>query len=426
MQKLIRVGIILTSIFILRAQDLSTLKNMAVEKSPLLNLLKAKLNAAENKIPQVSNLADPMLVIGLNNLPVSSFKFDEEPMTSKSISISQAFPFFGKLNSAEAVAAADIPIILEELNENTNQIIFEVTNAYLDFNLFVESKNTVEQNKNLYQTLLEIVRIKYQVSKASQQDIFKLELKLDRLDEKIQNIETGIVNSKDKIENIIYAGFEPFSNSDSFDISKYPINTKEGYLNLAIANRPLLKNIDAKITKAEKIKSLSHYSFYPDFTVTLQYAQRDKLISTANNLNDFLSVKLGMNLPLNYGGKTDAKIAEALSYIEVFEKQYEQSLQLLKISINKSHNLLENYISNFSLYQNTMQPRAYASFEASLGSYKTNEADILDVINSVDQILDLKLNIIKNKFDFLKELAKIEFLTGTNLFTPATGGNYEK
>src|SRR5450631_3133923 len=68
-----------------------------VSRHPSIRMKSAEVEAARRRISQRSSLMDPMMMIGVQNLPTNSFSFNEEPMTSKMIGISQSFPFFGKL-----------------------------------------------------------------------------------------------------------------------------------------------------------------------------------------------------------------------------------------------------------------------------------------------------------------------------------------
>ncbi len=43
-------------------------------------------------MPQAGALPDPMLMMGVQNLPTNSFSFNKELMTSKMIGLSQTFP----------------------------------------------------------------------------------------------------------------------------------------------------------------------------------------------------------------------------------------------------------------------------------------------------------------------------------------------
>ncbi|MCZ7616388.1 MAG: TolC family protein [Ignavibacteriaceae bacterium] len=102
--------------------SLDSLINQALLVSPKLKMLKAKYNASESRIEVNSNLPDPMLTLGLMNLPTNSFSFTQEPMTGKIVGLSQAFPFPGKLGSVADVAEKDAEIVTKEISDSENEI----------------------------------------------------------------------------------------------------------------------------------------------------------------------------------------------------------------------------------------------------------------------------------------------------------------
>src|SRR4030067_2495925 len=67
----------------------------AFQNNPEISAAKKKWEILKEKIPQASALEDPMLGFGVVNLP-TNFRFKDEDMTMKEISISQKFPFPGK------------------------------------------------------------------------------------------------------------------------------------------------------------------------------------------------------------------------------------------------------------------------------------------------------------------------------------------
>ena len=97
----ILIFIIPTSYIIGQQQNsiLDSLIRTSIEVSPKINMLKAKRNAAYNRIEQNSNLPDPVLTLGLRNLPTNSFSFNQDPMTQTAIGLRQTIPFPGKLSA---------------------------------------------------------------------------------------------------------------------------------------------------------------------------------------------------------------------------------------------------------------------------------------------------------------------------------------
>ncbi|MDA8086019.1 MAG: TolC family protein, partial [Nitrospiraceae bacterium] len=98
--------------------SLSALLKEAREKNPGLSAVKYKYRAALARVPQAGALPDPMLMTGIQNLPVNSFEFDEDMMTSKMIGISQTFPFFGKRALREKAASEEARAVKGDYGED--------------------------------------------------------------------------------------------------------------------------------------------------------------------------------------------------------------------------------------------------------------------------------------------------------------------
>ena len=85
----------------------------ALQNNPQLTVFNESINSLKEKPAQVRSLDNPRLQMSIMNLPSDSFKFDQEPMTQKHISIMQKFPFPGKLRLRGAIAEKAIDMAAE-------------------------------------------------------------------------------------------------------------------------------------------------------------------------------------------------------------------------------------------------------------------------------------------------------------------------
>ena len=72
---------------------LEALIDEALSNNPGLKAAEQKLDAYRERPLQEESLDNPRLGLGLLNLPVNSFSFDQEPMTQKQVSLLQKIPF---------------------------------------------------------------------------------------------------------------------------------------------------------------------------------------------------------------------------------------------------------------------------------------------------------------------------------------------
>ena len=176
--------------------QLDSLVNQAVRLSPKLKMLQAKQSAAESKVNVNSNLPDPVLTLGLANLPTNSFSFTQEPMTGKIVGLSQAVPFPGKLGANAAAAGKDAEIVSEEYKDAENEIIKNVSQNYYELIYIRKAIAIAKESKTLLQKIAEVVNANYAVSKSSQQNVLKVQLEITTINDKI-------VELKDKENSIV-------------------------------------------------------------------------------------------------------------------------------------------------------------------------------------------------------------------------------
>jgi len=393
-------------------ESLKALIDKAIEVSPKIKMLEMKKLAASNRIEQNSNLPDPMLTLGFANLPVNSFSFTQEPMTGKIIGLSQAFPFPGKLSEQSDVNRKDVDIVEQEILDAKNEIRKNVIKIYNELVYFRKAIEIANANKDLLNNIAEVVRTKYSVSTASQQNLLKVELEITNLAEKIEDL-----HSKESSQlAVINALLLRLSNSsiDTKNIQdiKYQQLNVEALIDSAIKYRPFLEGIKEAKQKETLKNSLAGYEYYPNFNLALQYSFRDKIEKTNTPLDDFFSVMIGISLPFNYGGKVSSKIEETEAMQNLYDEQYQLSLQVLRSSFGSSIAKLNSLQQRIKLISEGSLIQANENLKSTLTSYQVGQVDFLNVIDAQNSLLKIENDLYRLKTDYLNEIAEIEFLTG--------------
>jgi outer membrane protein, heavy metal efflux system len=410
---IISITIFLANISFAQNESLNDLIQKAIEVSPKLKMLEMKKQAASNRIEQNSNLPDPMLTLGFTNLPVNSFSFTQEPMTGKIVGLSQAFPFPGKLSEQADVNKKDVDIIEQEMVDAKNEIRKNFIESYNELLYLREAIKISKSSKDLLNNIAEVVRTKYSVSTASQQNLLKVELEITNLNEKIEELNSKENSQLSILNALLLRSADSQIETMDFPKLEYKQYTVETLVDSAIKNRPFLEGIKEAQQKEVLKKSLVEYDYYPNFNLAFQYSFRDKIESTNTPLNDLFSVLVGISLPINYGGKISSKVQETESMLELYDEQYQMSLQMLKstfgVSVAKINSLQERIklVSEGSLIQ------ANENLKTTLTSYQVGQVDFLNVIDAQNSLLKVENDLYRLKTDYLNEIAELEFLTGT-------------
>lgn len=413
------VMLIISFTIIISAQQnnpiLNTIIKRSIEISPKLKMLKAKREVAYNKISQKSNLPDPMLSLAFTNLPTNTFVFDQEPMTGKVVGLTQLFPFPGKLSAIEDEAAIDTLIIDQEINDEVNKITETVTKNYYDLNYFRRAIFYAKESKKLLKEIEDVVSVKYTVSTATQQNLIKVQLELTKISDKIEELNSREKSTLSVLNSYLLQDAETEIKTELIEKVK-PITVTSQKLNeLAQANRPFLKGIKLFVEKAKLKQLVARKDYLPNFSLGVQYSFRDRIASSGVNLNNLMTFALGISLPLNYGGKVTAKVEEAVSLQRLYEEQYSSALQFLDSRFGSDIAELKSIEERINLFEDGLMPQAQQNLKSALASYQVNEVDFINVIDAQDQLFQIETNLYRLKTSYLKQIADLEFLTGTRL-----------
>lgn len=394
---------------------LNNLIDEAIQVSPKIKMLKSKMAVAGSKIEQGTNLPDPMLTLGLVNMPTNSFSFTQEPMTGKIIGLTQAFPFPGGLGTASDVKAMDTLIVAQEIEDFKNEIRKSISTLYFDLRLVREEIVFSNESMSLLKQISEVVKSKYEVSEASLQNIIQVEVQITRVQERIETLLGR--------ENAILSEFnalllrEESSTVETNEIAPIKNNTYSSVALIKTANefRPFLKGIELSEQKSKLMENYADYSYYPNFQVGLQYTQRDYSSVTGQNWNDFFSVVVGVTLPLGYGGKYSSKVNEAKYLQSFYREQYSSSIQSLNQAFGKITAKLNELHIREKLISQTLLSQAEQALQASLSDYQVGRIDFVNVINTENDILKIKTDLLKIRTEYSKNIAQLEFLVGTKI-----------
>lgn len=412
---IIGLTILFTTFSFGQTESLQELINTAIELSPKIKMLEMKKLAASNRIEQNSNLPDPMLTLGFANLPVNSFSFTQEPMTGKIVGLSQAFPFPGKLGELADVNEKDVDIVEQEILDATNEIRKNVIISYDELLYVREAISIANSSKDLLKNIAEVVRTKYSVSTASQQNLLKVELEITNISEKIEDLKSKESSQLSMLNALLLQNESSPFQTPEFPEIDYQTFTVDALVDSAVKYRPFLAGIKEAKQKEILKQTLAEYDYYPNFNLALQYSFRDKIERTNTPLDDFFTVMVGISLPFNYGGKVNSKVEETESMQKLYDEQYQMSLQMLKSSFGVSVAKINSIRERIKLVSEGSLIQANENLKTTLTSYQVGQVDFLNVIDAQNSLLKIGNDLYRLKTDYLNEIAELEFLTGTEL-----------
>jgi outer membrane protein TolC len=286
---------------------LRSLVREALERNPDLQSTQLTSEAKEQRILPAGSLPDPMVSFAFANFPVDDFDFNKEPMTSINIGITQAFPFPGKLSLKEEIARLDAVQAVDRVDTLKDLIRFRVKK---DFFLLLENREVtrlVEKNKALLGELLAVANSRYAVGKTPQQDLFKAQVEISRLENML------IALRKKRVE--LLADLNTLRNRpvgeavdlpQSYTVPEVLYSEKE-LLDIAKASNPDLKRKEDAVRQKETALKLAKKQILPDFQIGAVYRFRDDAPNGVDR-PDFFTAQVMASVPIWHGRKQDKEV----------------------------------------------------------------------------------------------------------------------
>ena len=395
-------------------QTLNTFIETAREQNPNLLEAKNRINIYKQIPDQRSSWKDPMLTLGLANLPVDTFSFREQAMTQKQIQVTQEIPFPGKTALMKEAAEKDVSIAKWNLKELELNIIRQVKESFYELCFVNSALDTTRQNKVLLKQFVTIAESKYSVGKGIQQDVLKAQVELSKIMDELIELRQLQANETAKLNTLMNRlPQEPLEIPHGLSQTNFifDITTLQ---DLAVKNRPFLQGIQSAINKFTVTKKLAEKEYYPNIQVGVRYGQRQN--SAIQDHPDFISGFIGVNIPIWFATKQQKKVAEENYRILTAKDSYNAARNdvFLKIKLIVDKEIKGREL--ISLIKTGIIPQARQSLESALAAYSVDKIDFLTLIDNQVTLLKWEIKYHRQLTDYEQNLAALEHVVGQQLF----------
>ncbi len=393
----------------------SSAVEVAVSGNPNLAEMQARYSALLDVPSQVSTLPDPTVSFNAMNFPTDTYDRSQEPMTQLQFGISQAIPFPGKLRLKKEAANYDAQAAGYSVDELHLRLVKNVKSKWWQLYYLDRALETVKNNQTLLRQFITVTQTKYETGKGLQQDVLLAQLEFSKLID--QEILLKAIRRNEMIQLNVLMG-RPANTAIELasDASKsMPDLVDENVLYMkAETSRPLLKQMEVQIDAAQSRLDLAKREYYPDFKLGITYGDR-----TGNNASpmggersDFLSVMVGVTIPLYAGSKQSKKISQKSR--EKRSKQYAllDKKGIVTQEISTAVTDYQRAKQQFSLFSHGIVPQARQTVQSMMVGYQVSEVDFLNLLRSQITLFNYELQYWKALSDAKQALASLEAAVG--------------
>lgn len=399
----------------------------AIESDDWLKSSELKESAFRDESTSHVTLPDPVMSIGVANLPTDSWEFDQENMTQLKVGVTQRFPGGDsrKVKARKSQLMADVNPY--QRLERKAQLTRTVSYLWLDSYLAWRSIQLIENDRYLFEQLVDVTTARYQsaLGKARQQDVVRAQLELTKLEDRLTRLHLHYDTNRQLLAQWLPAqsAYTPLTQELSGTMSKGFMSVD--VLEKSMSKHPQLRITDKQIDIRQADIDLAKQDYKPGWALNASYGYRDDA-PTGMKRSDFLSVGVSFDIPVFTSNRQDKTVSAARSRKQALSIDYQLLHKKLLSQALKTQSKLERLAERSSLYQNKLLKQAHEQAEASLSAYTNDDGDFADVMRAYISELNSKIEALEIEIKQRKALATMEYLlAGENIEVQENNYEYE-
>ena len=337
--------------------------HLALQNEPGFSALQASADALRQQSIAAGALPEPTLRVGLNNFPLQSGGFTTEGMTHGAIGFRQDFP----AGNTRAIDTRRYEFLAGEMNEGAvareRNVLAAARRAWLDLYYWERAHELVMESRPFFADLATITRSLYAVGRKTQQDLFRAELELSRLDDRLIKIESQRSRAHAALGQWIGTDARRPLARNLPDWDQVPAFES---LQTTLLQHPLMRAADAKIEARTAGVDFAKERSKPSWALDVGYSYRDGSLPSGEPRSDFISVGVTIGLPMLRKKSVDSTISAALQERRSARSSREQTLRSLQNQLAAEYAQWQDLTRRLALYKGRILLQARNHAEASL------------------------------------------------------------
>ena len=399
----------------------------ALERNPGIQAAVAEVRVQLERIPQVTSLSDPLIRTVIRPEPIQTAAGD----MYFTLGVSQTIPLLTKLERAGNIAAAETRMALERLNSKRVGIIADVERAYWRIYQLDRYVELTRENRLLLEDLERVVDTQYQVGKAQQQDLLRVQMELAKLrddEHRYQIHRSSAVAALNQLMD--HPPQRKVPTTEPVDVPTVRADV-ENLVALAADHSPELAVLRQQVQRDREQIELARLGYWPDVTVGVEWNYVDPRGPFIPPVNPQTGMRPPINRKSEVGDDNWALTVQMnipiwSQRIEATKREARQRLLATQAELRSTENLIAFRIydawSRVAAQEHTLRvleaeliPQSRQTYEVTLTAYQAGETDFLTLIDNWRRRLYFELMRHRETVDLETAFADMQREVGLQL-----------
>lgn len=375
---------------------------LSLQRSSLTKAANASLLASRESAAKADQLPDPMLKVGIDNLPVTGsdrYSTTSDFMTMRRVGIEQQWVSSDKRVARSERAQRAVEMEESIYLESVAKVREGAAKAWVNVLYGQRTLALVSAMEKEAAADLNAMNAAHRGAKANASDVMQAQLTLSQAQDATRKNTQDLRNARLALSR--WTGMPAATVADetpklTSHVPGLPVEELEKYHPMLLTARRAINLADADSTVATRESN-------PDWSIEASYSQRGSQYSNM--------VSFGISIPLavNRAQKQNRDIAEKSALGTKARMQYEEALRELQTEIENQSSTLDSLKSRVVQLNTQLLPPASQQVELATAAYRSGAGSLSAVFNAKKVLLERRLQIVELEKEAALTWAALEY-----------------
>ncbi len=402
-------GIVIHSGVAASPLSLELAEQLALSSDPGVRSVQANQQALEEMSVAAEQLPDPLLKMGLMNLPMNTFNLGQEAMTQVQVGLIQKFP----RGKTRELSSEQIGFRSQGLGEMARdqelQILLAVREGYFEVAKQQYLARINADAITAFTDVADITQDYYATGRVQQQAVLQAAVELAKVKDRAERIAQDEEQARARLSTWI--GEAAWQDLDQTWPQLNP-QTSADLIKERLMDHPRVQALQRNISAAETGVELARQKYKPEFALDVTYGGRGGFNPDGTPRSDMLSAMVVMDIPLFTKNRQDRVLASQIAESSAALYSRDDLLRRMRSEVDFNLVTWQRQQQRIELFENSLLPEAAFSSEASFGAYQSSLEDLTTLLRTRITEFDLQLEHARLLAEVRKTEARLLYLEG--------------
>ena len=373
--------------------------DLAVQRSESARAARAGMSGASEVSRAASQLPDPMLRVGVENLPVTGaerFNTTRDSQTMKRIGISQEWISRDKRTARQAAAQAAVGKEAVQAQMAEADTRMQTALAYLDAWYAAEALKLTTLTEHHVHEELEASRARLAASTGGSPEVLALAAARGMAED-----ETAEVRQQQSAATVALERWVGIAAEELMGVTAMPVRT-ERTEQAYVAGAPSVLALQRDIDVARRLAALAASERKANWTWELSYGQR-------TGYSDMVSVGVSIPLQVAPGERQDRETAAKLALVDKAEAELAEAMRTAAAEYRALASDAQRLQDRIERLRSGVLIPAQQRTTAAMAAYRSNQASLSSLFEARHAEVEAQRKLLNLQRDLAKTQARLAF-----------------